>query len=60
MTSLDPTLVMLLIVARRIARTHRTNPEVARADYLAHASAMTPGEIETFDRMIVDSAIQAA
>lgn len=60
MTPLDPTLAMMLVVARRIARTHRVNPVEALADYLAHISAMSPGEIETFDRMIVDCAIQAA
>lgn len=56
----DPTLVVLMVVARRIARAHRTDPAAALADYQAHASAMTPDEIKTFDRMIVDAAIQAA
>lgn len=60
MNLIDPTLAMMLVVARRIARTHYTDPQAALADYQSHVSAMSPGEIKTFDRMIVDCAIQAA
>lgn len=60
MNPLDPAVALMIVVARRIARTDRIDREAAYADYLAHASAMTPSEIETFKRMIVDSAIQQA
>lgn len=60
MNPIDPTLALMFVVAQRIARTHRIDPQAARADYESHVSAMSPGEIATFDRMIVDSAIQAA
>lgn len=60
MNPIDPTLAVMFAVARRIALTHLTDRDAAQADYDAHVSAMSPGEIARFDRMIVDCAIQAA
>lgn len=58
MKQLDPTLVMMLVVARRIARTNRTNPQQAQAEFNAHTSVMSPGDVETFTQMYLDSIMQ--
>lgn len=60
MNPVDPTLAMMLAVARRIARAHRTDPQQAQADFTAHTSAMSPGEIKTFTTMYLDCLIEAA
>jgi hypothetical protein len=60
MNTLDPTLAMMLAVARRIACTNRTDPQQAKAEFKAHTSAMSPGEIKIFTEMYLDCLMAAA